>query len=123
MDEPAVGPPVHVGPAELSRSAGTKTLRWPAASVDRNGASRETRLVANVVNGGGPSAPGARPPKLWGGTAPVSPMKTWFHTALVQPSRSLFRTMNCCWEPLSTVLPENCESAMNPPLEKFGVEQ
>ena len=58
-------------------------------------------------------------PKFCAG-APTSPAKTWFHTALVQPSRLLFRTTNCCWLPLSTVLPENCESAMNPPLEKLG---
>ena len=50
-------------------------------------------------------------------------MKTWFQTPLVQPSRLVFLTMNCCWEPLSTVLFEKTESAMNPPLEKLGLEQ
>jgi hypothetical protein len=58
-------------------------------------------------------------PKFCAG-APTSPEKTWFQTPLVQPSRLLFRTTNCCWVPFSTVLPENCESAMKPPLEKLG---
>ena len=67
--------------------------------------------------GSGPPASSATSPKLWAGTLPSSPMKTWFQTPLVQPSRVVFLTMNCCWEPLSTVLPENWESAMKPPLE------
>ena len=60
-------------------------------------------------------------PKLCGGTAPVSPMNTWFQTALVQPSSCVFLVMNCCWDPLSTVLFENTESAMKPPLEKLNL--
>ena len=65
---------------------------------------------------------GPTPPtggKLCAG-APRSPEKTWFQTPLLQPSRLLLRTMNCCWEPLITVPPENAESAMNPPLAYCG---
>src|SRR5215472_16175434 len=123
MDAPGVAPPVHVGPAELVCSAGTKTLKRPPASAVRKGSSLVTGLAASVVYGGGPPACCARLPKLWGGTLPVSPMNTWFQTALVQPSRLVFLTMNCCWEPLRTVLLENTESAMKPPLEKLGEEQ
>src|SRR5215470_274018 len=123
MKVPGVAPPVHVGPAELTWRAGTKTLKRPAASAVRNGSSRVIGLVASVVTGGGPPASCATAPKLWGGTAPTSPMKTWFHTAFDQWSRLVFLTMNCCCDPLSSVLPENAESAMNPPLEKPGLEQ
>src|SRR5215469_9583538 len=126
IESPGVAPFVHVGPEELVWSAGTKTLNWPSPSTVRNGSSRVgPGLVASVVYGGGPGgvASCAMLPKLCGGTAPMSPMNTWFQTALVQPSRLVFRTMNCCWEPLRTVLLENTESEMKPPLEKLGEEQ
>jgi hypothetical protein len=64
-------------------------------------------LVASVVYGGSG--------KLCGG-APCTPAKTWFQTPFVQPSRLPFLTRYCCCEPLTTVLPENSESAMKPPL-------
>ena len=60
--------------------------------------------------------------KHWAG-APATPAKTWFHTPLVQPSKALLRTKNCCCEPLTTVLPSNLESAMNPPLANDGPVQ
>src|SRR5215469_1344675 len=124
IESPGVAPFVHVGPEELVWSAGTNTLNSPLPSTVRNGSSRvDPGLVARVVYGGGPPASCATSPKLCGGTLPVSPMNTWFQTPLVQPSRSVFRTMNCCWEPLRTVLPENTESEMKPPLEKLGEEQ
>ena len=55
--------------------------------------------------------------------APSVPAKTWFQTPFVQPSRLLFRTRYCCCEPLITVLPENSESAMKPPLANDGPVQ
>jgi len=35
---------------------------------------------------------------------------------VVQRSRLLFLTRYCCWDPLTTTLRENCESAMTRPL-------
>src|ERR1700674_5675616 len=117
IEEPGVGPAAHVVPAELCCVEGTKTLKWRSESMNRNGASRVTGLVASVVNGCGPPDCAGTLPKLWAGTLPSSPTKNLFQTPLLQPSRVLFLTMNCCCEPLRTVLPVNLESAMKPPLE------
>src|SRR5256885_11085299 len=120
---PAVAPPAHVVPTEFRGSSGTSTSNRPEVSVNRNGASRVTGLVASVVYGCGPPASDGVSPKLWGGTLPSSPANTWFHTPFDQLSIVLLRTMNCCCEPLRIEPPVNCESAMTPPLEKLGLEQ
>src|SRR6266436_5367351 len=108
IDVPGVGPFAHVVPELFSCAEGTSTLYPLEPSRYRNGASRVTGLAANVVNVG--------LGKLCAGTLPVSPQKTWFQTALLQPSAWLLRARNCCCDPLTTVLPVNSESAMNPPL-------
>src|SRR5207245_9912526 len=51
---------------------------------------------------------------------PTTRENTWFQRPFVQPSRTLFLTNHCCCEPLTTVEPVNCESAMKPPLAKDG---
>src|ERR1700694_601194 len=68
IDFPAAGPLPHDVPEEFRRAAGANTLYFPVASWYRNGASRVTGLVANVVYVG--------LGKLWTGTTPVSPEKT-----------------------------------------------
>ena len=55
--------------------------------------------------------------------APVTPEKTWFQTPFDQPSSLLFLVNHCCCEPLTTVLPSNAESAINPPLANDGPVQ
>src|SRR3954451_3590313 len=110
-ERPGVGPAVQVGPTESCCTAGTQTAQLPSPSTYRNGRSREAGVVGSVVYGGSGNDCGG---------APRSPAKTWFQTPFVQPSRLLLRTRNCCCEPLMMVPPENCESAMNPPLAYDG---
>ncbi len=116
---PAVLPPSHDGPAESCRRAGTNTLYVPVESICRNGFSCDTGVVSSVVYGGVPPARPEVAEKLCAG-APGDPRNTWFHTPLDQPSRLVLRTMNCCCEPLITVLPVNAESAIKPPLANCG---
>src|SRR6185437_14886985 len=101
IERPASDPLVQDGPVEFRRSEGTSTRYRPPESTYRNGVSFDTGLVASVVYGCPPDVP-----KLCAG-APLSPAKTWFHTPFDQPSRFEFRTMNCCCDPLMTVLPVN----------------
>src|SRR5262245_49122379 len=116
---PGVGPFAQVVPRESSCASGTNTLKCPPESTYRYGLSRDAGLVSSVVYGFPFAAFGG---KFCGG-AFTTPAKTWFQTPFVQPSMSLFRTRYCCCEPFTIVLFENCESAMNPPLEKPGPEQ
>src|SRR5690349_16030206 len=76
IDRPGVGPLTHVGPEELVRVAGTKTLYRPEASRNRYGRSRLTGVPGSVVYGGfGKDCAGA----------PSTPANTWFHTAFDHP--------------------------------------
>src|ERR1700753_2883223 len=117
---PAVLPFGQDGPAVFFCSDGTNTLNAPELLGCRSGSSWVCGLVSSVVYG--LALPGLPSVKLVAG-APGSPEKPWFQTPFDQPSRSVLRNMNCCWEPLVTVPPENDESAMKPPLAYCGPAQ
>src|SRR3954447_14989957 len=119
IDRPGVAPFAQVVPRESNCAPGTKTLKCPRASTYRYGFSREAGFVSSVVYGFGEAAVGGND---WAG-AFTTPAKTWFHTPFVQPSMSLLGRGYCCCDRLTIVLFENCESAMNPPLEKPGPVQ
>src|SRR5437660_5069371 len=115
-DEPGVAPFAQVVLEVFVCTEGTKTLSFPLESVNRYGASRVSGLVDSVVYGP-PQEDAAG--KHWAG-APTTPENTWFQTPLLQPVIWLFLMIHCCCEPLVILLPVIFESAMKPPLAKFG---
>ena len=89
-------------PSRRTGTASPVTRGWsPASCTGRDDAWRES------------TGPGARRRRRTPGS----------RRRCDQPSRLLLRTRNCCCEPLMTVLPSNCESAMKPPLANDGPVQ
>src|ERR1700677_946949 len=81
---------------------GTKTLKVPLSSTNRNGFSAMIGTLSMVVKG----LSGHEPPG-----APCTPAKTMFHTPPSHSLHVLLRVNHCCCEP-GTTFPSTLQSAM-----------